>query len=103
MTQIKAELLSCLAYTDKKTNQPKTRIGYRLLDDKYRQDTAKLKGFSELSTYVDGHNLFNNMKPEYFGVQAEIELEERPSTSNPLKNVQVIKNIKIGNNVISVL
>ena len=103
MANIKAELLSCLAYTDKKTNQPKTRLGYRLLDLKYRQDTNNLKGFSELSTYVDGHTLFNNMKPDYFGVQAEIELEERPSSSNPLRNVQVIKSIKVGENVISVL
>lgn len=103
MAKIQAELLSCLAYTDKKTNQPKTRLGYRLLESKYRQDTNNLKGFSELSTYVDGHVLFNNMKPEYFGVQAEIEIEERPSSSNPLRNVQVIKSIKVGENVISVL
>lgn len=103
MATIKAELLSCLAYTDKKSNQPKTRLGYRLLDLKYRQDTNNLKGYSELSTYVDGHNLFNNMKPEYFGVQAEIEIEEQPSKSNPLRSVQVIKNIKVGENVISVL
>lgn len=101
--KVNAELISLVAYTDKKTNQPKTRIGYRLLDNKYRQSTDKMKGFSELSVYVDGHDIFNKFKADWCGCQVELELEERPSTSNPLRNIQVIKNIKVGDNVISLL
>lgn len=103
MIKVQAELISILAYTDKKSNTPKTRIGYRLLDNKYRQDTAKLKGFSELSVYIDGHDAFNKIKADWCGCQVELELEERPSTTNPLRNVQVIKCIKAGDNVISLL
>lgn len=99
----KVELLSALAYTDKKTNEPKTRIGYRLLEDQFRQDTKNLKGYSELSYYIDGHDVFNELKATYFGVVAELEISTEPSKSNPLKSIQVLKSITVGENVINIL
>lgn len=99
----KVELLSCLAYNDKKSNEPKTRLGYRLLEDKFRQNTKNLKGFSELSYYIDGHDVFNKLESTYFGVQAELEISTEPSKSNPLKSIQVLKSIKVGDNVINIL
>lgn len=101
--KLQVELLSCLAYKDKKDGSPKTRLGYRMLEEKYRNNTQTLKGFSELSYYINGHELFNAIKPEYFGVQAIIETTEEPSVTNPLKNVIKLKSIKVGDNVISVL
>lgn len=101
--KLQVELLSALAYTDKKTNQPKTRIGYRLLESKYRQNSSNMKGFSELSYYLDGHEAFNKLDANCFGVQAEIDVSNEPSKSNPLKNVQVLKSIKVGDNVINIL
>lgn len=100
--KIQVELLSVLAYTDKKTNEPKTRLGYRCLEPKYKQNTEKLKGFSELSIYLDNHDLFNKLTADMFGVQAELEFEEKPTISNPLKNVLTLKTIRVGNNAISV-
>lgn len=101
--KLQVELLSCLAYADKKSNEPKTRVGYRMLEEQYRQDTANLKGFSELSFYIDGHDLFNKLKKEYFGVQAELEVTSQPSKNNPMKNIQIVKTIRVGNNVINLL
>lgn len=104
MIKVQAELISCRAYTDKKTGEPKTRIGYRLLENKYRLDAKTVKGFAELAIYTDTHKVFDILKPEYFGVNVELEIDESPSTVNPLRSVQIVKSIKVGeNNVISLL
>lgn len=101
--KFQVELLNCLAYTDKKTNQPKTRLSYRCLESKYRQETKNLKGFSELCVYVDGQDLFNKLSIDMFGLQSELEFIESPSASNPLKNTLILKSVKVGNNVINLL
>lgn len=100
--KIQVELLSVLAYTDKKTNEPKTRLAYRCLEPRYKQNSKNLKGFSELSIYLDTHDVFNKLTVDMFGVQAELEFEEKPTISNPLKNLLTLKTIKVGNNVITV-
>ena len=100
--KIQVELLSVLAYTDKKTNEPKTRLAYRCLGSKYNQYAKNKKGFSELSIYLDTHDLFNKLSSDMFGVQAELEFEEKPSVSNPLKNLLTLKTIKVGNNIVTV-
>lgn len=101
--KLQVELISCLAYDDKKTKEPKTRIGYRLISPEYRQNTKTLKGYSELSAYIPGHDVFNRMKPEYFGVAAELDGEEVISPSNPTRKILKLKSVKIGNDNISLL
>lgn len=101
--KIQAELLSVLAYLDKNSKQPKTRLAYRCLDSKYRQNTDKLKGFSDLSVYLDTHQLFKELKPEHFGVQAELEMIEVPAENNPFRKTLKLKTIRVGNDLISVL
>ena len=101
--KFQVELLSCLAYIDKKTNEPKTRLGYRCLEPKYRQNTKNMKGYSELSVYLDSHNLFDKLTPDMFGLQSELEFKEEPNPTNPTKKILTLINIKVGNNVISVL
>lgn len=101
--KLQVELISCLAYKDKKTNEAKTRIGYRLIDPKYRQNTNRLKGYSELSSYITGHDVFNRMKPEFFGVAAELEGDEEVSPTNPTRKILILKSVKIGNDTISLL
>lgn len=96
------ELLSCLTYKNKEGNLS-TRLGYRLLSKEYLQDTSKFKGYSEMSYFCDGTTLFDRLKKEYFGVQAELTTEERPSLTNPLKKITVVKSIKLGNDVIDLL
>lgn len=101
--KFQVELLSAIAYIDKKTNLPKTRLGYRCLETKYRQSTEKMKGFSELCVYLDTHDVFNKLNSDMFGIQSELEFIEKPNQNNPLKNSLELKTIKVGNNVINIL
>lgn len=96
------ELLSCLTYKNKEGNDA-TRLGYRLLSKEYLQDTSKFKGYSEMSYFCDGSTLFDKLKKEYFGVQAELTTEERPSKNNPLRKITVVKSVKIGDELINLL
>ena len=96
------ELTNCLTYNDKKTGEVKTRLGYRLKDNKYNQSTAVFKGFAEMSYFLLGTDLFNKLKSEYFGIPAELTIEEQPSLSNPMRKTAVLKQIRIGNEVINV-
>lgn len=100
----KVELLSCLTYKDKNDpNKLNTRLGYRMLDPNLKQDTDKFKGYAELSYFSDGTDLFNRMKKEYFGIEAEITTEERPSNSNPLRKVTILKSIRVKDELINLL
>ena len=96
------ELISCLTYKDQ-DGEKSTRLGYRLLSPDYLQDSEKFKGFSEMSYFCKGTELFDRMKKDFFGVQAEIVTEERPSKNNPLRKVTVVKSIKVGNELINLL
>lgn len=96
------ELISCLTYKDN-DGELSTRLGYRLSNPEYLQCTDRFKGFSEMSYFSKGTELFNKLKKEYFGVQAEIITEEKPSQSNPLRKVVVVKSIKVGNELINLL
>lgn len=101
--KLQVELLNAIAYFDKETKEPKTRLSYRCLNFKHRQSTEKMKGFSELSVYLDSHDLFNKLSVESFGVQAELIFTEQSNPSNPLKNILKLESVKIGDNVISLL
>ena len=98
-----AELLNCLVYSDKKTNEPVTRLAYKFKSSEYIQDAEKFKGYAELAYFSNGTSLFDKMKKEYFGVPCEIEITEQPSKSNPLKKTTVFKSIKVGNELVNLL
>ena len=101
--KMQVELLSCLKYTDKKTNQEKIRLGYSCLDPKMRQDTAKLKGYSELSVYLEDISIFDKLKVEDFGIAAILEFTKEQSPNNPLRDILKLKSINVGSNVINIL
>lgn len=96
------ELLSCLTYKNK-DGELSTRLGYRLLNPTFLQDSPKFKGYSEMSYFCDGTSLFDKLKKNHFGVPAELTTEEKPNPSNPLKKVVVVKSIKIENELINLL
>ena len=98
-----AELINCLVYKDKNTNELTTRLGYKLKGNEYLQDSDKFKGYSELAYFSNGTNLFDKMKKEYFGVPCEMQIDEQPSKSNPLRKITVLKSIKVGNELINLL
>lgn len=96
------ELISCLTYKDR-DGDISTRLGYRLLSPDYLQDTSKFKGYAEMSYFCKGTDLFNKLNKDYFGVQAEIMTEERPSKNNPMRKITVVKSVKVGNELINLL
>lgn len=98
-----AELLNCLVYTDKKTNELVSRLAYKFKGSEYAQNEQKFKGYAELAYFNNGTSLFDKMKKEYFGVPCEIEIVEQPNKSNPLKKVTVFKSIKVANEFINLL
>lgn len=98
----KVELLNCLIYKNKDGGQS-VRLGYRLLDPSFNQDTAKFKGYSEMSYFGDNIDLFSKLRKEHFGVPCELETEERPNLSNPLKKVIVLKSLHVANEHLSLL
>lgn len=101
--KMQVELLSCLKYVDKKTNQDKVRIGYRCLDPKFRQDKANLKGYSELSVYLEDTSIFDKLKVEDFGIAVILEFTKEQSPNNPLRDILKLKSINVGSNVINIL
>lgn len=101
--KIQVELLNCRKYIDKKTNQEKIRLGYRCLDSKMRQDTAKFKGYSELDVYLEDTSIFDKLKFEDFGIAVVLEFSREQSPNNPLREILKLKSINVGSNVINIL
>lgn len=100
--KFKVELVSCLTYKDK-DGDLSTRLGYRLLDPEYCQDTDKFKGYSEMSYFCKGTDLFNKFNKSMFGVPAELEINEKPSPNNPMRKITVLKSIKVNNELVNLL
>lgn len=96
------ELISCLTFKNKEGSLS-TRLGYRLINPSFLQDTPKFKGYAEMSYFSDGTSLFDKLNKNHFGVPVELTTEERPNSSNPLKKVVVLKSIKIENELINLL
>ncbi len=93
--ELNVTLLNFLSYKDKKSNEPKVRIGYICNDKQYIKNTSTMKGYCELSVYVDDKDgLFDKLKTEMCGDLATLVLEKRPSESNPFREVLVLKEIK---------
>ena len=49
----KIMILSVLKYTDKKTGEVKTRLGFIFDDENYNVENSSFKGYSELSCFYD--------------------------------------------------
>ena len=98
--KVNAEIINVVYYTSKKTNKASTWIRYRLLDPKCISNTDKLCGYSILDEYISNQDIKDSFKPEYCGVQCEIEYTN--DLANPLGRKR-IKSIKVGNDVVSVL
>lgn len=101
--ELKIRLTGCLAYEDKESKQPKTRLGYILADPSMKQDTKNFKGYADLGVYYDSHDNFNKIPTDFYGEVVIASVEDKPNPKNPLKMTRVIKSIKLGNNVIDLV
>lgn len=103
MNEIKITLTCSLVYEDKTTKELKTRLGYVMSDPSFKQNTEKFKGFAELSAFYDGREIFDKIPVDFYGIPVIATLETRPNPRNPLRETKIIKSIKAGNNVISLV
>lgn len=99
----KIEILSVLKYTDKKTGEIKTRLGFIFEDEKYLVQNKSFKGYSELSCFYNGDKVFEMLTPDMFRkpIKCTILVENNPS--NPLKTTSKVEKLVYGNNVYNLL
>lgn len=96
-------LLNVLAYEKKDTKKKGTRLGLIFTDKDSLQDTEKFKGFSDVSLYYDGHDVFNKIPVSWIGRPLTAYIKEISNRSNPMRKKQVISCIEYENNSIDLL
>lgn len=101
--ELKIELKNVMIYSDKETGNLKTRLGYNLIDSSMKQITDKFKGFADLAVYYDGDEVFKKIPQEIIGTVVVAIIEEVANVRNPLRKTSIIKGIKVGNSVITLV
>ena len=96
-------LLNVLAYEKKDTGKNGTRLGLIFTEKESLQDTDKFKGFSEISLYYDGHEVFNKIPLNWIGRPITAYIKEVTNPSNPMRKKQVISCLEYENNSIDLL
>jgi len=101
---LKVFITNVLQYEDKKTKEPKLRIGYVNQEKGACQNTTKLKGFPELSAFVKfNEKVWNGIDLKDFYQPATFTFEPQRSPYDPLKVINVLKSIEVNGKTISVL
>ena len=100
MRELQVTITNLLKYQDKKTNADKVRIGYINQEKGSLMNTDRQKGYPELSVYV---NLWKGIDVKDIFQPAIFVFEETPSAYDPMRIMNVLKEIKIGDKTISVL
>lgn len=95
--------LNVLKFKDKLTGKDKYRIGYILNNPNARQDSNTFKGLNELCFYTDNPILFEKLSGKDSLLPMVLKVEQKPSTSNPLKLISQITAIKTKNEIINLL
>lgn len=96
-------LLNVLAYEKKETGKKGTRLGLIFSEKESLQDTDKFKGFSEISLYYDGHEVFDKIPLSWIGRPLVAYIKDVSSPSNPIRKKQVISSLEYENNTIYLL
>lgn len=104
MRELQVTITNLLKYQDKKTNADKVRIGYINQVKGSLMNTDRQKGYPELSVYVNySDNLWKGIDVKDIFQPAIFVFEETPSAYDPMRIMNVLKEIKIGDKTISVL
>lgn len=99
----KIMILSVLKYTDKKTGEVKTRLGFIFDDENYNVENSSFKGFSELSCFYDGDSVFDTITKDMIKKSLDCNIRVQQSVSNPLKTTSKIEKISYAGNVYNLL
>ena len=93
--------LSVLKYKDKETGKEKIRFSYLLNDEKAKRNDNTLKGLSELSFYSDSTLPFEKLSGDDALQPMILIVEQKPSVSNPLKQISQVTAIQTKNEIIN--
>lgn len=96
-------ILSVLKYTDKKTGEYKTRLGFIFNDKIYNVNNKSFKGFSELSCFYDGDKVFDVITNDMINKPIECSIKVEQSANNPLKTNSKIEKISYAGSVYNLL
>lgn len=96
-------ILSVLKYTDKKTGEVKTRLGFIFDDPQYNVSNNSFKGYSELSCFYNGDNVFNVISPDMIKKPLDCSIKVEQSASNPLKTNSKIEKVSYAGSVYDLL
>jgi hypothetical protein len=86
----KVELINALSYKNEKGEG--TRILCRSLEKDSLQNSKKLKGYSELTFFVDA-TAFDKIPIELFGQMVTLTAKEKPNPRNPFKTTIALESI----------
>lgn len=95
-------IFDVMSYTDKKTGEIKSRIGFTLCNEKHFKSTDKFVGFSELSCFYDGNILSKIPKEVMLEVVTGV-FEVRTNASNPMRTSSILSAIEYDGDVYRIL
>lgn len=87
------ELIGLLKY--EKDGKQGTRISYRFSDKEFFNNgsSGRSKGYSDLSIFVNGHEVYDKIPAEWCGKICILEYDEEPYPNNPFKRRTVFTKI----------
>lgn len=96
--ELNVTILNFIRYEDKETKKPKIRIGYINNDKNYIERGTKVKGYPELSVYIDDNALWDLFDVAMCGDTAVFVFEKTPNPRNPLKDITHLVEIRTNKN-----
>lgn len=99
----KIMILNVLAYEKKDTGKKGTRLGLIFTNEDSLQDVEKFKGFSEISLFYDGHEVFNKIPSNWIGRHITAYIKDISSPINPMRTKQIISSIQYENDTIDLI
>lgn len=101
--ELKVTILNFLRYEDKETKAPKVRIGYINNESAYIENSAKFRGYPELSVFLDDNGLWDKLTMDLVGQIATFTFDKKPNPRNPLRDLTILKKISCKNVNIDIL
>lgn len=108
--ELNVTILNVLRYEEKnkatgeKTGKEKIRIGYLILGKDTIQDSAKFKGYSEMSYFLDySEDIWNKLTNKIIMQPCEFVFESTQSVRDPLKTYLKLISIKCKDEDISLV
>ena len=97
----KITILNVLCYD--KDGKKGTRLGFVFTGDDKLSNNDKYKGFTEISCFYEGHDVFNKIALDMIGKPVDVTLKSVADFKNPLNTRNIIDTIVYKGNVITLL